>query len=231
MIDLIGLVFPTLYVTGLGIVFFLFNKWNQLRVINIKQKFITNSYFGRHLSKDIYLELSEQYSPEDVDGKKLLCAALLKRAVEDVRRIIKIKDEKGPLSQLVKSGCVGEDLLENIVAAEEELNLECEEVVFEADLLKPGWKNTIFQEASQIAQNQIQKEKEKALKTLESDDSSEDEENEESDKKNKNSKDTQDANEAERLKLERELLEEEEKENKSKKSSIKKPGKKPNKKK
>jgi translocation protein SEC66 len=54
----------------------------------------------------------------------------MKRAVQDVRRIIKVREEKAPLAALVRSGCVGEELLANIEAAEEELNGECDEVSF-----------------------------------------------------------------------------------------------------
>lgn len=69
-----------------------------------------------------------RYSPLTDDGRKILSSALMKRAIQDVRRIMKVREEKAPLAALVKSGCVGEDLLANIEAAEEELNTECEEV-------------------------------------------------------------------------------------------------------
>lgn len=45
-----------------------------------------------------------RHSPETDEGRKILATALMKRAVQDVRRIMKIREEKGPLAALVRSG-------------------------------------------------------------------------------------------------------------------------------
>ncbi len=91
-------------------------------------EFQVDSYFGPNLTKDLYEELSEQWSPETPEGSQLLMTGLLKRACTAVARIWKIRDEKQPLSQLVKQGAVGEDLYERMLKAEQELEIEVNEV-------------------------------------------------------------------------------------------------------
>ncbi|KAJ3056637.1 translocation protein S66 [Rhizophlyctis rosea] len=96
------------------------------------------------------------FSPETPHGKKLLTTALLKRAVSDIQRARQIHEEKPPLQNLVKQGVVGDDLWEQLTAAEKELDMEVQEVVEEADIYQEGWGPKIFQEAGQIAQVQAQ---------------------------------------------------------------------------
>lgn len=96
--------FPLLYVFGLAIIFNLFAKWNKLRLELNAYKNVQDSYFGRNYEKEVYLELAEVYSPTDPESFKLLCTALMDRAVTCVGRIFRIREEKGPLGQLVKNG-------------------------------------------------------------------------------------------------------------------------------
>ena len=70
------------------------------------------------------------FSPETETGLKLLTTALMKRAMSDVQRAWKIRDEKPPLQGLVKQGVVGEDLWENLTRAEQELDVEIQDVSF-----------------------------------------------------------------------------------------------------
>ncbi|KAI8919591.1 Pre protein translocase subunit Sec66-domain-containing protein, partial [Entophlyctis helioformis] len=86
-----------------------------------------------------------------------LVAALMKRALEDVRRVLKIREEKAPLQQMVRDGVVGEDLWDKMIRAEQELEAELQQVMEEADIYRPEWSKTIFQEASQLANLQIQR--------------------------------------------------------------------------
>ncbi|KAJ3078314.1 translocation protein S66 [Quaeritorhiza haematococci] len=82
----------------------------------------------------------------------------MRRAMEDVKRIWQIREEKPPLMNLVKQGAIGEDLWEKVVRAEQELEAEILEVLEEADLYRKGWRDTIFQEASKYMQIQIARE-------------------------------------------------------------------------
>lgn len=70
------------------------------------------------------------YSPEDPNGLKLLTTGLMKRAIEDIRRVFQMREEKQPLQQLVNKGTVGEDLLDKFLRAEQELDAEVNEVSY-----------------------------------------------------------------------------------------------------
>jgi translocation protein SEC66 len=88
----------------------------------------TDLYFPLNDAKLQYEELAEQYSPQDAFGLRLLRSALLRRALIDVQRILQLREEKGPLQNLVRTGVVGEDMMEKINAAEKELEAEVPEV-------------------------------------------------------------------------------------------------------
>ncbi|KAJ3043671.1 translocation protein S66 [Rhizophlyctis rosea] len=147
---------PALYFIGLAGLFLAGIRWNRSR--QNKDLTAKTEYFARHLAKLQYDELSEMFSPEEPNGLKLLTTALMKRAMTDVQRAWKIRDEKPALQGLVKNGVVGEDLWENLTKAEQELEVEVQDVQAEAELYKEGWGQAIFQEASQIASMQKQRE-------------------------------------------------------------------------
>ncbi|KAJ3265827.1 translocation protein S66, partial [Borealophlyctis nickersoniae] len=148
---------PLFYLCGLAALFAGFVSWARGRQ-RVKQLHdLSTGYFPAHTAKLTYLELAEMFSPDEPTGQKLLTVALMKRAVENVRRAWKIRDEKPPLQNLVRQGVVGEDLWDKLCKAEAELDVEVQEVVEEAELYKPGWGKSIFQEASQLAQMQMQR--------------------------------------------------------------------------
>jgi hypothetical protein len=90
----------------------------------------SSEYFPPHETKLRYLALSEQYSPEDPQGHKLLSTALLKRAMTDVSRVLQLREEKGPLQQLVAKGSVNQEIFDNLLKAEAELEYEINLVIF-----------------------------------------------------------------------------------------------------
>ncbi|KAI9355107.1 Sec62/63 complex, subunit Sec66 [Zopfochytrium polystomum] len=114
------------------------------------------AYFPEHIARLQYDELTEMYSPEDEHGLKLLSIALMRRALVDVQRLIMIRDEKPSLQNLVKTGVLGENMLSLILKAEKELEAEMVEVVEEAEVYRTGWGKSIFQEASNLLQQQAQ---------------------------------------------------------------------------
>ena len=175
----------------------------------------------------------EQYSPEDPVGKKVLTAALMKRAITDVDHIFRLREEKPSLSNLIKQGAVGEDLWERLLDAERNLDIEVQEVLIifiincylmckvmdEAEFYKPGWKDTIFQEASAIYQRQVQMEAEREAREM----AMEEERMERSDSNEaQDSPATSPAAEEERQRIIDELLQEEEKEQARKRNNKKK---------
>ncbi|KAK8089050.1 translocation protein S66 [Apiospora hydei] len=79
----------------------------------------------------------------------------LRRAVEDIARIIQVRQAKQALNTLLQRGSVGEDLNQRFQRAEKEIEEELKDVVMEANALAPGWGQTIFQSANEIAANTV----------------------------------------------------------------------------
>ncbi|KAK8082111.1 Translocation protein sec66 [Apiospora saccharicola] len=115
-------------------------------------------WFPPHLQKEIYSTLLELDADKDRKTKVpegVIRAALLRRAVEDIARIIQVRQAKQALNTLLQRGSVGEDLNQRFQRAEKEIEEELKDVVMEANALAPGWGQTIFQSANEIAANTV----------------------------------------------------------------------------
>jgi translocation protein SEC66 len=83
-----------------------------------------------------------------------LKAALVRRAIADVQRILRLRDDKQALQNLLQKGSVGDDLWNSLVAAERELEAEIVEVHAEANSFVEGWGQLLFQTASEMLANE-----------------------------------------------------------------------------
>lgn len=108
-------------------------------------------WFPSHPERDVYISLLQQQNPPASDV--LLKAALLRRAVTDVQRIIQFREDKAALQNLLQKGSIGDDLWNAFQAAEKELEAEIVEVVAEANTFREGWGQFIFASASETANN------------------------------------------------------------------------------
>lgn len=63
--------------------------------------------------------------------ESVIRAALLRRAVEDIHRIIQIRTAKQACSTLLQRGSVGDDLWQRFLRAEKEMEEELRDVVME----------------------------------------------------------------------------------------------------
>jgi translocation protein SEC66 len=79
-------------------------------------------------------------------------SALLLRAIEDVKRIWRIRDDKSALTSLHQRGLLGDDTKARFEFAEKELEAEILDVVQEANSFKQGWGTLIFATATEMAQ-------------------------------------------------------------------------------
>ncbi|RYP06988.1 hypothetical protein DL764_002811 [Monosporascus ibericus] len=117
-------------------------------------------WFPPHLQRNIYLSLLH-LEPEEGQEKapkvpdSVIRAALLRRAVEDIQRIIQVRMSKQALNVLLQRGSVGDDLNQRFMRAEKEIEEELKDVVAEANALAPGWGQTIFQSANEINANTV----------------------------------------------------------------------------
>lgn len=157
-IDWMSLALPFAYLTVLGGSLYTFStvyrKRKALQSANLEP------WFPPHLQRNIYLSLlhmepeaGQEKAPKIPDS--VVRAALLRRAVEDIRRIIQIRTSKQALNTLLQRGSVGEDLNQRFQAAEKEIEEELRDVVNEANALAPGWGQVIFQSANEIAANSV----------------------------------------------------------------------------
>jgi translocation protein SEC66 len=105
-------------------------------------------WYPRHPERDLYISLLQKTDPPVPEN--LLKAALLRRAAADVKRIIRIREDKPALQALMQKGTVGDDLWTSCLMAEKELEAELLEVVGEANTFQPGWGQFIFGSAGEI---------------------------------------------------------------------------------
>lgn len=81
-------------------------------------------------------------------------AALLRRAIADVYRAVRFREDKPALQNLLQKGLVGDDLWNSLLAAERELEGEVKEVCAEANTFVEGWGSLIFPTANEIIANE-----------------------------------------------------------------------------
>jgi len=85
----------------------------------------------------------------------VLKASLLRRATEDIRRVLALRSQKQALSVLLQRGSVGDDLWQRFLRAEKEMEEEVKDVVSEANAYVPNWGQTIFQSANEMMNNDL----------------------------------------------------------------------------
>nr|POF19914.1 translocation protein sec66 [Quercus suber] len=157
-----NLLLPTLYLTILIGSLYTFSSLYRKRQLSKAARL--EPWFPSHKTRDIYLSLLHMDPAEASEGgddeKKLkrvpdsvLKAALLRRAVEDIQRIVQIRGAKPALQTLLQRGSVGDELWQRFLRAEKEIEEEIKDVVNEANAFSPNWGQTIFQSANEINQN------------------------------------------------------------------------------
>ncbi|KAK3383397.1 Sec62/63 complex, subunit Sec66 [Lasiosphaeria ovina] len=167
-IDWRGLIVPFAYLVVLSGTFMTFSTIYRKR--KATQSANLAPWFGPHLQRNIYLSLLHM-EPEANGSEKaaaaktpkvpesVIRAALLRRAVEDIHRIIQIRTAKAACSSLLQRGSVGDDLWQRFQRAEKEMEEELRDVVMEANALAPNWGQIIFQSANEIAANTVLKQR------------------------------------------------------------------------
>lgn len=72
----------------------------------------------------------------------------------DVHRVIRIREDKPALQNLLQKGSIGDDLWNSLLNAEKELEAEIMEVVAEANSFVEGWGQVIFPTANEMIANE-----------------------------------------------------------------------------
>lgn len=159
MVDWVGLLVPFAYIGILGGSLATFSALNRKR--KAAKSASLEPWFGAHLQRNIYFSLLhlEQVEPgkekPTAVPESVLKAALLRRATEDIHRVISIRSAKQALTALLARGSVGDDLWQRFLRAESEMEAELKDVVSEANALAPNWGSTIFQSGSESVSNAL----------------------------------------------------------------------------
>ena len=82
--------------------------------------------------------------------EQVLQAALLHRAMADVRRILRMRDDKSAIGTLQQKGSLGDEVTAKFELAEKQLEAEILDVVSEANTFREGWGQIIFPTASEM---------------------------------------------------------------------------------
>ncbi|KAJ7905422.1 translocation protein sec66 [Mycena olivaceomarginata] len=109
-------------------------------------------YFPSHADRNVYVTLLQKTDPPASD--QLLKSALVRRAMADVLRVLRLREDKPALQALLQKGSIGDDLWNSLLAAEKELEAEIMEVVAEANSFVEGWGQVIFPTANEMIANE-----------------------------------------------------------------------------
>ncbi|KAH9946023.1 Pre protein translocase subunit Sec66-domain-containing protein [Epithele typhae] len=139
---------PVLYVLIVFGSLLIFSSYYRCR--NARKTF--EPYFPSHEERNVYFSLLQMSDPPAPET--LLKAALVRRAMTDVTRIIRIREDKPALQNLLQKGSIGDDLWNSLLAAEKELEAEILEVAAEANAYVEGWGSVIFQTATEMMHNE-----------------------------------------------------------------------------
>ncbi|RAL07452.1 Sec63 complex subunit SEC66 [Aspergillus homomorphus CBS 101889] len=164
MVDWLSLAVPFAY---LGVLLGSLATFSSLyRKRKARKAFSLEAWFPAHVQRDIYFNLLHLDPPKDSKEKKapavpesVLKAALLRRAIEDIKRVMQLRSQKQALAMLLQRGSVGDDLWQRFTRAEKEMEEEVRDVVAEANAYVPGWGQTIFQSANEMLNNDLYRER------------------------------------------------------------------------
>ncbi|KAI7861058.1 Sec62/63 complex, subunit Sec66 [Circinella umbellata] len=154
-----SLALPALYLGGCIAAMSVFS-FVYRRVTGIKT---VEPWFSENNEKEQYIILLNAEKPVP---EHHLRAALLRRAMEAVRRLVHIQQEKPALQQLMRMGSIGDDLWRDFSVAEQQTMMELQEISQEANTYKSNWGQTIFSTAAQMLEHEKQKVLQKEMKAV-----------------------------------------------------------------
>ncbi|PLW09902.1 hypothetical protein PCANC_21552 [Puccinia coronata f. sp. avenae] len=135
---------PFGYITFLVGLLWLFSRHYRSRALRRKPP--PPWFPDPHTARDVYVSLLSMDPPP---AQPVLVAALIARAMTDVKRIMSLKEAKQAMTNLLQKGQVGDELWERLLMAEKELDVELSEVAAEAEEYSQGWGAVIFSVASE----------------------------------------------------------------------------------
>ena len=114
-----------------------------------------DGYFGVHRERIAYRK-AVAAAPEDPSTEELeqLRKLLIRRVMENVRRIWKMQNDRESIYALMRSGAIEEQLWKDFKAAEADMQLEIYDVQAEAETFKEGWSTSIIRDAAELCRKE-----------------------------------------------------------------------------
>ncbi|ORZ31223.1 Pre protein translocase subunit Sec66-domain-containing protein [Catenaria anguillulae PL171] len=137
------------YIFSVGAVYYAFVRWYRssksraFAAESVPSEWFEDGHPAREEYFKLYDSMPDEMGPADI---KKLKTALLKRSRH--------------LTVLLRNGAIGDDLWNEFNDAETAVNLEINECIREAEDLQRGWGKTVFNEAAQAVQAEVQREAE-----------------------------------------------------------------------
>lgn len=136
------------------LIFVLFKLYSKWRASRLKK----TSWFGPNREKEAYLcllkELEDDEDKSNEDDLLLLeeklKKALLRRTMTTMRRLFELQEDSDCLSTLSRNGSLSEELMASFKTAQNELQAEMLECQEDAETLKEGWGDKLFDEAGKM---------------------------------------------------------------------------------
>ncbi|KAI7847123.1 Sec62/63 complex, subunit Sec66, partial [Circinella umbellata] len=146
-----SLILPTAYLGGCIAAMSIFSHVYR-RAKNAKT---IEPWFPENQEKEQYIAL---LNSEPETSEEQLKAALLRRAMEAMRRYSIINQEQAALVELMRTGHITDDIWHDFKASQDETVLEIKEVIEEGNTYAEGWGTSVFKTASQLVRSENQKE-------------------------------------------------------------------------
>ncbi|SGZ47788.1 CIC11C00000004580 [Sungouiella intermedia] len=148
---------PLIYVAVVSTAFVVFSIYYRRHRLN---KLIdVEPFFGRNYSLELYAAVKDRYYDKEQpkEGRppeKVVKAALLRRAVEAIRRSLKLKENEPVFNKLYQDGLIGDDVFKQFEFQNKVQQLELKEIVEECQLFNKEWPATFFPVAQEICYNE-----------------------------------------------------------------------------
>ncbi|EGW35620.1 uncharacterized protein SPAPADRAFT_58834 [Spathaspora passalidarum NRRL Y-27907] len=157
---------PLIYVGVVLSVFVAFSIIYRRRRLNTLRQ--TEPLFKENYNAILYQNLKEQYHNQNIPKdqrphEKVLKAALLRRAVEAIRRSMKLKECESIFNKLYQNGLIGDEIFKQYEIQLKFQELELKEIVQECESYKKGWVQTFFPVAQEICFNEALRRRLKAM--------------------------------------------------------------------
>lgn len=147
------LIYVAVMVTAFVIFSVLYRRHRLQKLIEVEP------IFGHNYTLEIYENLKDKYNnkelpKEDRPPEKAVKAALLRRAVEAIRRSLKLKENEPVFNKLYQDGLIGDDVYKQFEFQNKVQQLELKEIVEECQLFNKDWPATFFPVAQEICYNE-----------------------------------------------------------------------------